>query len=583
MNNFFTKKTFRFLTAATSGLLLAIPYNFPFFYLLTWVAFVPILLTIHSNTFSNDISSSNTIKSAYFSGLIFGLVFYGVGASWIIEFIQLFKGYETSTSIIISIFFWLYCSQLTALLFSLYQWALNKKIASPLILFPCLILAFYGFFPMLFSVQLGESQSKFLIALQGIEYTGAYGLDFIIGLTNIVIALSLLALIKKKNVRSQYNGQSLFNKSAISLPIASSVVIAWFLFGTVSLNSWKNKIDTWPTTTIGLVQPNETPHEKIPLAPNGYSYSYPPEIALSEAIINWSTDQNTQVDFIVWPETRYKGYFRYPLIKHAFTKNIRELNTPVIFQDIERGQDRITESSKNEINRLEKNTQRNKTYSSVLHIDKNGELVEAYRKIKRVPFGEYVPFINNSETVKKWFNRYFGGFFSDFSAGEDHEFFTLNNLPPNFTKNIHLIPLICYEIMFPDFVANAVAKAPSNKPKILLALSNNGWFGETLQPYQHLHSSVLRSVENRISLVHAVNNGPSGVITPTGQLAFQSNYHQQEAYIVKAPISLENNKKGEVSHTFFNRHPYFFIQLVFFLLLINILARPALNKIKKSI
>lgn len=606
-----------FIAAAFSGLLLAIPYNYPDYFPLTWFAFAPLLVVF---------SKIQRMRSAYVAGLILGLVFYGVAASWITDFILLFKGYPKTAAVILSFVFWFYCAQLPALLFSIFYFFKSRNITHTFILFPTLVTLFYGFFPMLFSVQLGESQSRFLIALQAIELTGVYGLDFMIGLMNCVVA-SLVVYLTNFLV-TYLSKPSVFQKPSdvIAITISSLILSGWFFYGIFSLSIWNERLDNAKYLTVGIVQPNEKPEAGIPLADNGFSYAYPPELALSENIVEWSKENNKPIDFILWPETRFKGYLRYPMIEQAFNRNIRALNTPVVFHDIERSQQTL-----NSEDNLSTTSLKRKTFSSVLLIDDQGRHTDTYQKIKRVPFGEYVPLVEDSPTIKQWFYQYFGEFFSDFSAGEGFNHFMLEaNLSngsldaiSDSVTSLQLVPLICYEVMLPTFVANAVsdmAELPvSDKPisgesisdkslsehsiseqsipklsihkqatsektisKILLGLSNNGWFGESLQPYQHLNSSILRSVENRTPLLHAVNNGPSGVVSPTGQLLFLSSYHQRAAYVVDIPLvdssSMNTSRTSATQTTFFSRHPYFFVYSIVGLLFLNLFAKMIFSR-----
>ena len=180
-------------------------------------------------------------------------------------------------------------------------------------------------------------------------------------------------------------------------------------------------------------------------------------------------------------------------------------------------------------------------------------------------FGEYVPLVSDFPRVRDMVEGFFGKFLNEMEKGSSYQSFEAGDL--------RIIPLICYETMFPEFVAGAVKKAISDsldsssvKSNILVGLSSNGWFGTTVQPYQHVNASVLRAVENRLPLVHAVNNGPSVVVQANGQIIFMSDYHQASGYLVDIPYSKDN--KG----SFFSRHPTIFIYNVYGLLLMLMLV-----------
>ena len=114
-------------------------------------------------------------------------------------------------------------------------------------------------------------------------------------------------------------------------------------------------------------------------------------------------------------------------------------------------------------------------------------------------------------------------------------------------------PFICYEVMFPYFVA---ASNHATRADIFIAQSNNGWFGDTRVPYLHMGASVLRGVENRRPLVHVMNNGLGGVSLPSGRTLLRTAHGEIAGYLLDVPY----RKDGIV--TFYSRFPYWFVSLL---------------------
>ena len=143
-------------------------------------------------------------------------------------------------------------------------------------------------------------------------------------------------------------------------------------------------------------------------------------------------------------------------------------------------------------------------YNSVLVVDDNGEIVDARDKVHLVPFGEYLPFerylarlgiMNLTEMP--------GGF----SAGTERRPVPLADAPS-------FLPLICYEAIFPSEIA---ASAAADRPGFIVNDTNDGWFGMTPGPHQHLRLAELSAVALGLPLVRAANTGISVVTDPYGR------------------------------------------------------------------
>ena len=522
------------LLAALSGILLSLSFLDAQYYLFAWVAFIPLLFAI------NGASSARS----YCLGLMMGIAFSISAGYWIVDFLMLSKGYSLGSSILWSLAFWIYCSQLSALLALCFNALRLRSSAHEFILFPLVIVVFYSAFPMLFTVRLGESQSQFLSAIQAAEFTGVYGVDAVIALSNIVLFRLVSGPLK-----------SLKTESFWPYLIAMLIVISWVIYGVFALQGWHSKLDSASHLRIGIVQPNETPTlDKFkPLA--GYSLAYPPEMAMTERL------RSAGAELVIWPEAKYKGYLDQTHVAKAFQHQLKEINTSLIFQDI----GRIS---------AEEQAGTYRQYNTAIMINDEGLEIGQYQKMKRIPFGEYVPLVSDLPIMRTWVEGFFGRFLNEIAEGSSHQFFT--------DQGINVIPLICYELIFPEFVVEAVALSQkslvqaAHRTRLLVGLSSNAWFGDTRQPYQHINTSIMRAVENRTPMVHAVNNGPSVAVLPTGQVIFTSDFQQAGGYIVDLP-SLNNS-----SPSFYSQYPKLFIFSIYglFILLIAKSAFPENLKLR---
>jgi apolipoprotein N-acyltransferase len=139
-------------------------------------------------------------------------------------------------------------------------------------------------------------------------------------------------------------------------------------------------------------------------------------------------------------------------------------------------------------------------WNSVLAIDQSARLIATYDKAHLVPFGEYVPLRGLLPFGKLTEGR------GDFSSGPGPRSVTVPGAPP-------FSPLICYEAIFP-----AAVVGPGPRPRWLLNVTNDAWFGLSTGPRQHLVAARLRAVEEGLPLVRAANTGISAVIDANGRV-----------------------------------------------------------------
>ncbi len=374
--------------------------------------------------------------------------------------------------------------------------------------FPTILTLVFAFHPTLFPWQIGNAQSEFLVALQATDITGVSGLDFIIGIANVLIAQALIG-------RPVF-----FQRSALA---AYALVAGWFIYGVISLNYWDGEIAKWETLKIGLVQTDEPPTIGTPDPRASFSLSYPIEMDLTEQLVT------AGAELVIWPELRNKQYYTQPFVKDAYQKQVAKLKSPLLFQSFEQ------EETRGQM----------QNFNTVTLLDETGNPIGKYQKTKRIPMAEYLPMFENSEIINGWARRYLGEFFGKYSAGPAPRSFDIGK--------VSIKPFICFEIIFPHFVA---ASTNATKSDIFTVQSNNGWFGNTRVPYQHMSASVLRSVENRRPLVHVMNNGLGGVLTPNGRTLLQTAHREIAGYLLDVPYRTSDRDKEKVSTTFYSRFPY---------------------------
>jgi len=174
---------------------------------------------------------------------------------------------------------------------------------------------------------------------------------------------------------------------------------------------------------------------------------------------------------------------------------------------------------------------------------------EAYKKIHLVPFGEYIPFIEGLRGIINFFDLPM----SNVSHGSQLQ----ENI--RILDNIPISSPICFDIAFP----NTVRKM--NKSSLLMInVSNDTWFGNSIGPYHHLSIARVRSIENNRYTIRATNDGISAIISNKGTIVTLLDKG-------KSGI-LEGNVKLIKNSTFYSRNGHlFFIILSFIIVLIPFL------------
>jgi apolipoprotein N-acyltransferase len=178
-------------------------------------------------------------------------------------------------------------------------------------------------------------------------------------------------------------------------------------------------------------------------------------------------------------------------------------------------------------------------FNAAFLVNPQGELTATYHKQKLVIFGEYVPLARWLPFLK-WFTPIEGGW----TAGDRPVAFCGTNFSGE--------PLICFEDCFPATARNAA----TNAPDFLVNLTNDGWFGDSAEQWQHLANSVFRAVETGRPLVRCANNGITGWVDEHGRLQqiFRSangSEYGAGAISMKIPLRPAGDR---LAMTFYQRH-----------------------------
>ena len=148
-------------------------------------------------------------------------------------------------------------------------------------------------------------------------------------------------------------------------------------------------------------------------------------------------------------------------------------------------------------------------HNSAIAVAPDGAIAGIYHKQILMPFGEFTPFSNILPWLKD-INATAG----EFTAGNE---ITVFSLPYSGEQSLYVSPLICYEDVVPELSWAAAKKGA----QVLVNLTNDAWFGNTIAPYQHHLIAAFRAIENRRYLLRSTNTGLTAIVNPIGQTISQ--------------------------------------------------------------
>jgi apolipoprotein N-acyltransferase len=176
-------------------------------------------------------------------------------------------------------------------------------------------------------------------------------------------------------------------------------------------------------------------------------------------------------------------------------------------------------------------------FNSLLVFGAGGRLLTRYDKIHLVPFGEYLPMQGLLESIGlQQLTRLRGGFDVGISP---RPLLDIAGLPRS-------VPLICYEAIFPRAVVQG-----AERPQLMINVTNDGWFGNTTGPRQHLHQARVRAVEEGLPLVRAANNGVSAAFDGYGRTIGYLDLNARGVLDIGVPLALQPPLYAKLGDTVF--------------------------------
>ncbi|WP_426756229.1 apolipoprotein N-acyltransferase [Myxococcus sp. Y35] len=357
-----------------------------------------------------------------------------------------------------------------------------------------------GITPKLFADTLGHGLYASESMRQGADVAGAPGLTLVLLLGNELV-LAAVSAWRRRGARHARE-----HVCALGM-----LVFALSSYGSARHAQARAAIRADGGLVVGAVQANITRYEKLKAEMGAYEVVrmvLDTHYAMSDALL-----RDGRLDLLVWPETVYPTPFGTPRsetgakLDAEIAGYVSERGVPLVFgtYDLE--------------------GEREFNAAVFLGPSSPGGPLEraAYRKTMLFPLTEWVPDLIDTPTLREWLP-----WTGRWKRGPGPQAVSLKLRDG---RQLRVAPLICYETIFPEYVAQGVRQGA----ELLLTLSNDSWFSGTPAPRLHLMHAAFRSIETRRPQVRVTNSGVSALIDTTGAVVTEVDDNQRAGVTLRVP------------------------------------------------
>ncbi|MCP4022477.1 MAG: apolipoprotein N-acyltransferase [Desulfobacteraceae bacterium] len=482
----------KYFPAIVSGGLLTLAFPNTCFYLLAFVALIPLMVSV--------VTMSE--KDSFYAGTFAGFTHYLSLMYWIVPTLNRYGGLHLLLSLSALVLLSFYLALYLGGFAFFYKRLKVNRILTPVLAAALWVGLEYVRTYLLTGLPwgaLGYSQYLNLDFIQVADFSGVYGVSFLIVLLNAYLSMVWIFFTRK---RKEQDAPYAKRHILIGFVVTTFFVAFFYFYGVSKRNRIASTIQNSPKVSIAVVQGNIKQDRK-------WDKAF--KIHTIEKYASLSNDAlSSKPELIIWPETALPFYYDFDMdYSRKVDTHVRKANTNF-----------LVGSPAVESREGEKDYD---IYNRVYMLNRFAIITSTYDKVHLVPFGEYVPFGKYLKFLGKLTAQV-----GDFSPGKGRF------KPLVFNKHSTGV-LICFEILFPS-ISSAFVK---NGATILTTVTNDAWFGRTSAPLHHFSISVFRAIENRRTVVRAANTGISGFIDPEGKILkttslFEDTFISQSIPVLKS-------------------------------------------------
>lgn len=478
----------RYLVAALSGAAMAFSMPGWGLWWLAWLAMAPLFAVV---------AASGRAREAFFLAWTHAFVFFLVSTQWLTHTLTVYGSIPlplsyllySALAAVLAAFAGFACASLRWLPRAP-AWASGLSAGLVWVAWEYFRTVHFNGFPW---NLIGYSQHPNLAVLQAVEFTGIYGMSFLVVAVGAALGRGWW----------EWRGGRGWRPGAAALAAPLALVAAAWGFGHWRLANLARPAG--PGLRVAMAQGNIDQLQK-------WSPQYQrATLEIYDRLTRRAAAEG--IDLMIWPETAAPFFFQSPTpLRARIERTARNAGVPLLFGApafvmrgepkgaLQRFERSITDRFSPEA--TERYLLRNRAYL----LDANGRELGHYAKMHLVPFGEYnpIPFVRQLVEAA-----------GNFTPGERAHTLKLDG---------HEIGvLICYEGVQPDLPRTLVREGAS----FLVNMTNDAWFGPTVAPRQHLVQEAVRAAENKVPMVRAANTGISAVIAPSGEILAETPLYEE--------------------------------------------------------
>ncbi len=466
--------------AALTGVLFYMSFPGLDLWPLAFIAWVPWMIGLRRTT----------PRQALLQGLIAGLLMGVLGFYWLLNMLQVFSGFGTALCTLFMLLLCAYQAGRYSLLGWLYVRAADRGWPAGLV-FALAFAASETAYPLLFPFTFGATMHEVYPILQVAELGGPILVSLVVLAPNWAVASILDRWVRMRQaVMPGGLVEAFLTLEFKRWSWGLFVPLAAIIYGMIRIVQVDAAVARADKIKIGIVQANMSLVAKRQDRDEGLR---------RHTLLTKELVKRDQIELVVWPETSVTGV-------------VPEEEAAAYYQKRVTGRLQVASIDGAVLSRPVQGMPFDHViFNSALYANRKGVVSGRYDKHFLLAFGEYLPF-----------GRMFP-FLYQYSPNSSR-FESGTSLEPLTHDGHDIATFICYEDIVPSFVNKLMHHGD---PELLVNMTNDAWFGDSTEPWEHMALAKLRSVEHRRYMVRSTNSGVSGFVDPVGRLTQRTETFQE--------------------------------------------------------